>query len=71
MKLYFIVFPDDEKLDAFVRAMSMADAVQYWKLLYPGRWDPGTECTVIEVPVDSGVIGVIPWETIVSKDIEP
>lgn len=71
MILFFIVYPDDEKLDAFVRAGSAHDAVELWKGVNQGKWDDDAELTVITVPTDFNGVGVIPWDTIKSEDIEP
>lgn len=70
LKLFYLV-TDDDQHDSFVRAASSSDAVDYWKQVFPGMWDDDTKLQVIEVPCESGVVGVIPWDTLKMDEIEP
>lgn len=70
LKLFFIV-ADDENNDAFVRTMTAADAVKHWKDYHRGKYDEDVELTVVEVPVNFSGIGVVPWDTINTEEIEP
>lgn len=70
MILFYVTSADGE-CNSFVRALSSADALGYWKAVYLGKHDDEDEIEIIEVPCNSGVVGVIPWDTLKIEEIAP
>lgn len=71
MRLYLISSADG-KCDAFVRALSSDAAFEHWQQHFKGKYDDvdGYDVQIFECPTDTFATGVIPWDTIVMKEIE-
>jgi hypothetical protein len=68
--ILFLILSADGECDAFVRALTSADALEYWKDYHKGRYDRNEHVEVITVPT-ANVVGVIPWDTLKVEDFDP
>lgn len=70
VKLYHVITESGE-CDAFVRHTDVDNVLISWRAFFKGKYDPEAEVTVVEVPVNTNIVGVIPDEVLDAWVVEP
>lgn len=71
MKL-FLVLSDDGDSDAIVQHVTKDEALAAWRYFFAHRIDTDEQktITITEIPTDSAIVGVVPWDTLLSDEVE-